>query len=250
MAGSSTSVESLHSDITSLIESAKKRFAENPFDEEAQKRLKALLDLQNIIKTQQLPPAQLAMVKDQLYKLARPSPPPVPTPPPVLQPPPPPPPPPQPTQVSMPLQAASLAALLSGFGQQHNAMSNTQVPMTQMPQMPQMPQMSQMPIPPPPPPQPFGNDAASLLASLRSVGLIGGPGNGLTIPPPPRPPSIPAVQPMNMNPAVFLGGMVPVPRSMIQTPPPPPPPPLQQQSQAGANNWRSIDVELKTTSLK
>ena len=217
MAGSPTSVETLHSDITSLIETAKKRFAENPFDEDGQKRLKALLDLQSIIQTQQLPPAQLAMVKDQLYKLANPSPPP----PPVSIPQP------LPVPVTMPLQTPNLAQLLAGT---LNQFANTPTPPASVPQLP--PQIVHPPLNPPHSQMSPMNDTAALLASLQSAGLLpslgGLNGLNLTQPPPPPPPVMP---------------QVPFFRSMAPTPQVPTPPPT-------ASKWRSIDVELKTTSLK
>ena len=211
MAGSPTSVETLHSDITSLIETAKKRFAENPFDEEGQKRLKALLDLQAIIQSQQLAPTQLAMVKDQLYKLANPSPPPPPVPMPQLP----------PAPVSMSSQqslAQLLAAQLQGL-----------VPTPPPAPIPQILQIIPQPTPPPPPMPPV-NDAASLFASLQSAGLLpgfGGLAGGFTLPPPPPPPQNSIL------------------RSIVPTPTVPTPP-----LAAAASKWKSIDVELKTASLK
>jgi len=213
MAGSPTSVETLHSDITSLIETAKKRFAENPFDEEGQKRLKALLDLQAIIQSQQLAPTQLAMVKDQLYKLANPSPPPPPVPMPQIP----------PVPVSMPSQQ-SLAQLLAA--QLQGLVPTPSAPISQIPQI--IPQPT-----PPPPPMPPVNDAASLFASLQSAGLLpgfGGLAGGFTLPPPPPLPVVPQ------------GSIL---RSIVPTPTVPTPPPA-----TAASKWKSIDVELKTTSLK
>lgn len=214
MAGSPTSVETLHSDITSLIETAKKRFAENPFDEEGQKRLKALLDLQAIIQSQQLAPTQLAMVKDQLYKLANPSPPPPPVPMPQLP----------PTPVSMPSQqslAQLLATQLQGL-----------VPTTPPAPIPQISQIIPQPTPPSPPVPPI-NDAASLFASLQSAGLLSGLGGlagGFTLPLPPPPPVVPQSS---------------ILRSIVPTPAVPTPPPA-----TAASKWKSIDVELNTASLK
>lgn len=227
MAGSPASVETLHSDITSLIETAKKRFAENPFDEEEQKRLKALLDLQGIIQTQQLPTAQLAMVKDQLYKLANPTPPlpqisvqPLPA-----------------APVSLPLQAPSLAHLFAG--QLNQFVPTPPAPISQIPQV--IPQ----PTPPPPPQQPTVptvGDAASLFASLQSAGLLPGLGigvgrgiAGLNLASPPS--KLPQTVIPQANPT-FLRSIVSTPAA--QTPPPPP----------AGSKWKSIDVELKTASLK
>lgn len=218
MAGSPTSVETLHSDITSLIETAKKRFAENPFDEEGQKRLKALLDLQAIIQSQQLPPTQLAMVKDQLYKLANPSPPPPPIPMPQLP--------------SAPVSMSSQQSLAQLLAAQLQGLVPTPPPAP----IPQIPQIIPQPTPPPPPPVPPVNDAASLFASLQSAGLLPGlsglPGGlpGFTLPHPPPPPVV--------TQGSILRSIVPVPT--VPTPPP----------AAATSKWKSIDVELKTVSLK
>ncbi|KAI5800311.1 hypothetical protein DFH27DRAFT_77666 [Peziza echinospora] len=221
LGGSPTSVETLHSDITSLIETAKKRFAENPWEEETQKRLQALLDLHKIIQTQQLPPAQLAMVKDQLYKLANPSPPPPPAP---------------PAPVSLPLQAANLAALLAGPLNQFSPPPQIQQPVTLAPHMPSLhlPQSTSS-MPPLPP----INNAASLFASLQSAGLLPGLGGagGIPLPPPPPPP------PQQLQ-QQYLRNVAPTQRN-IRTPPP-----HQRQQQQNLSNWRSIDVELNSASLK
>lgn len=69
----------LHRDIDNLIGTTRTEFAHNPMDPNIQQRLKALLDLKNILSTQQLPPDQLQLIRDQVSKLA-PQPAPVPTP--------------------------------------------------------------------------------------------------------------------------------------------------------------------------
>ncbi|PWW80438.1 hypothetical protein C7212DRAFT_356566 [Tuber magnatum] len=104
-----SSVDTLLGDISGLIEVSQKRFAEDPLNQEIQKRLKALLDLRAILQTQQLPPAQLALVREQERLSANIPPPPPPPPtglPPFLFPMPgssftPPPPPPIPPQIPM-----------------------------------------------------------------------------------------------------------------------------------------------------
>ncbi|MCJ1234159.1 hypothetical protein MMC14_002117 [Varicellaria rhodocarpa] len=76
---SSVDIESLHRDIEHLISAAKAEFASNIHDTAVQIRLKALLDLQSILTSQQLPPDQLQQIRDQVAQLsanARPVPPP------------------------------------------------------------------------------------------------------------------------------------------------------------------------------
>ncbi|KAK6523932.1 hypothetical protein TWF281_001894 [Arthrobotrys megalospora] len=62
--------DALLNDIRPLIATTQTRFAENPWDAEIQKRLKALLDLQTILSTQQLPTDQLSQIRDQLSRIA------------------------------------------------------------------------------------------------------------------------------------------------------------------------------------
>ncbi|EPS40770.1 hypothetical protein H072_5344 [Dactylellina haptotyla CBS 200.50] len=105
--------DALLSDIRPLIATTQARFAENPWDAEIQKRLKALLDLQTILSTQQLPTDQLSQIRDQLSRIAisvhvpaptAPQPPPIPAVPPVS------------SSPALPLgQTTNLAALLSKF---------------------------------------------------------------------------------------------------------------------------------------
>ncbi|KAL9120220.1 MAG: hypothetical protein Q9187_003222 [Circinaria calcarea] len=72
-------VDSLHRDIEILISTAKAEFASNIQDIAVQTRLKALLDLQSILRSQQLPPNQIQLIRDQVAQLSattRPAPPP------------------------------------------------------------------------------------------------------------------------------------------------------------------------------
>ena len=62
-----------------MISTAKAEFASNIQDIAVQTRLKALLDLQSILRSQQLPPNQIQLIRDQVAQLsatARPAPPP------------------------------------------------------------------------------------------------------------------------------------------------------------------------------
>ncbi|KAJ5136958.1 hypothetical protein N7448_005512 [Penicillium atrosanguineum] len=65
-------LESLNRDLEALIGSARNDFANSPFNPTSQQRLKALLDLQRILQSQQLPPDQLKTVRDQLATYAVP----------------------------------------------------------------------------------------------------------------------------------------------------------------------------------
>lgn len=81
---------SLHRDIDDLISTTKHEFAARHWDTQLQTKLKALLDLQAIMRSQQLPPNQIQAVRDQVSQLAQTPRPAVPTPslPPASMPPP------------------------------------------------------------------------------------------------------------------------------------------------------------------
>ena len=59
-------VFSLLQDIEILVITTKDQFARNPYDQPLQTRLKALLDLQTVLKTQQVPPQMLQAARDQI----------------------------------------------------------------------------------------------------------------------------------------------------------------------------------------
>ncbi|MCJ1385468.1 hypothetical protein MMC17_008591 [Xylographa soralifera] len=59
-------VFSLLQDIEILIITTKDQFARNPYDQPLQTRLKALLDLQTVLKTQQVPPQMLQAAREQI----------------------------------------------------------------------------------------------------------------------------------------------------------------------------------------
>ena len=65
-----TGLDSLHNDIESLIVTARTEFAANPYDTGIQTRLKALLDLQSILRSQQLPSDQIQQIRDQVASLS------------------------------------------------------------------------------------------------------------------------------------------------------------------------------------
>jgi pre-mRNA cleavage complex 2 protein Pcf11 len=63
-------MEKLLGDVEGLIAQSKENFARSPYDQGIQQKLKALLDLQTLLKTQQLPPSSLQAVKDQVAALS------------------------------------------------------------------------------------------------------------------------------------------------------------------------------------
>ncbi|KAL8869874.1 MAG: hypothetical protein Q9174_003942, partial [Haloplaca sp. 1 TL-2023] len=62
---------SLHRDIEDLISITKIEFADRHWDIQVQQKLKALLDLQSIMSSQQLPPHDFQAVRDQVTQLAQ-----------------------------------------------------------------------------------------------------------------------------------------------------------------------------------
>ncbi len=170
------SVDILNSDIANLIAASKVEFAQNPYDNSIQTRLKALLDLQSILQSQKLPPDQIALIKDQVTQLsiaAKPQPPPTPVPAPA------------PVAVSQsPAQQPTLASLLGGPGALAallaRASATSQVP-TPPPPQPVLPVRSPQPaystpqypvIPPPALPPAAVTDPNSLLEKLRAAGML------------------------------------------------------------------------------
>lgn len=73
LAGAQTGViskDSLGQDIQKLIDASKLEFAQNPHDHSVHQRLKALLDVQNLLQHQNLPQDQLVLIKNQVADLA------------------------------------------------------------------------------------------------------------------------------------------------------------------------------------
>ncbi|KAL8696912.1 MAG: hypothetical protein Q9224_002556 [Gallowayella concinna] len=68
-------LNALHRDIDSLIATTKVEFAARHWDTGLQTKLKALLDLQSIMRNQQLPPNQIQAIRDQVSQLAQSQPP-------------------------------------------------------------------------------------------------------------------------------------------------------------------------------
>jgi pre-mRNA cleavage complex 2 protein Pcf11 len=64
------SIDKLKDDIQQLIVVEKAEFAQDPLDTSKQTRLKALLDLQTIIQSQDMPQEQLMIIRDRVAELA------------------------------------------------------------------------------------------------------------------------------------------------------------------------------------
>ena len=153
---------------------SKADFAQNPWDSSIQTRLKALLDLQTILQSQELPPDQISLIKDQVTQLSQAS---QSTPKPQ----------PLPVHVShstvtstpAPVQQSSLSALL-GSGALAALMARQSVTPQPTPQPQAVPIRSpqptvQVPYQPPPsttPALPPTQDAGSLLERLRAAGIL------------------------------------------------------------------------------
>jgi pre-mRNA cleavage complex 2 protein Pcf11 len=204
--GQSTgSIDSLHNDIANLIATTRTEFATNPFDEGIRARLKALLDLQSILQSQQLPPDQLRLIKDQVAQL---------TPQPIITAPISTPIPPQPQQQQQqpPLQTmfppSALAALLAST-------ATTQQPTTPSLQLALPVSQSLNPYTQASSASTQGITSGenSLLASLRAAGMLPAP-SGNPAPPPLPPPPLPATQ---LPPS--LPFQIPFPLPHVSTPP-------------------------------
>lgn len=173
---------SLHRDIENLISTTKHEFAARHWDTQLQTKLKALLDLQSIMRSQQLPPNQIQAVRDQVSQLAqtsRPAPPlppasmplpnPVPTPVASTYPTAPPP----TSQPSADLQSLiSSNALADILASAARVKQSTPVP-SRPPDAPP-PHFSSQPTPqaPPNPVYTPSSNTTSLLANLQALGML------------------------------------------------------------------------------
>ncbi|KAK2793425.1 hypothetical protein FQN51_001250 [Onygenales sp. PD_10] len=175
----------LNRDIDNLIITARADFANTPLDPSIQQRLKALLDLQNILQQQKLPQDQLKLIRDQVSQLQpprQPTPPPAPRATPVMNPSVPPP---QPNLQAL-LNPSTIAELLKATA---NQQSRTPPP----PSIPSFLQQPQATSTPPPPPSATAPPLMEnpLIASLRARGLLPPP----TTSAPPTPPTLPFILP-------------------------------------------------------
>lgn len=167
-------MDPLHQDIEDLIVTTKREFASAPFDTSTQARLKALLDLQTILRTTVVSPMEMQQIRNQVAQLSLPRAPvvaPVLTPVPLAPTPYLAPPPPQQT----PQPTPDLQALLSS-----NALADILAKATKA-QQPSTPAYSQAPLPQPqiPPAQPYtpptpvpATGGSSLIESLRAAGML------------------------------------------------------------------------------
>ncbi|MCJ1470574.1 hypothetical protein MMC07_009220 [Pseudocyphellaria aurata] len=167
-------LESLHKDIADLITAARQDFAAKYWDSTIQGQLKALLDLQIILRNHQLPPDQIQQVRDQVTQLSAsrrqaaitstPAPvPPTPTaPPPVSN---------QPPDLQSLMSTDTLARILNAA---NLPMQQAQPP----PPTPPLPQNPPHPIQPPSshpsvnPTSAFAVDPGLLMEGLRAAGII------------------------------------------------------------------------------
>lgn len=204
------SIDALNDDIRRLITAFQAQIARTPHDPSIQTRLKALVDLQTILQTQNLPQDQLVLVKNQIADLAvtiRAPPLQTSTPTPV----------PHPVAVAPPpAPAAPKISLDSLFGPGTLATlmaRNSTTPQASTPHLPpatvavhtpppqraepQKPVVTQ-PVPPPPP-----SDPMALMNMLRQAGLLPAatPASGSTAASVPAPP-VPFPGPVNMPGAV------------------------------------------------
>jgi pre-mRNA cleavage complex 2 protein Pcf11 len=181
-------VEILNRDIANLITTSKTDFAQNPWDSSIQTRLKALLDLQTILSSQQLPPDQIALIKNQVAQLSEAAQsstpkvaPPQPTPPPApvaaAQPPA------QQPSLSSLLGPGALAALLARQSPAPQPAPPTQSAASIRSPPPQAQSAFNAPPATPSPSTPVP-DTGSLLERLRAAGILqgGAPSSTPTLP--------------------------------------------------------------------
>lgn len=193
------SVDALNNDIQQLIAASRAEFARNPHDPSIQTRLKALLDLQSILQTQNLPRDQLVLIKNRIAELAvtiRATPAQTPTPVPIapavaVAPPPSAPPAAPKVSIDSLLGSGALAALLA---------RSSATPQVSTPQPPPATMAIRSPPPQrvdlPKPAAPAPADALSLMDMLRKAGMIPPPSTGSasgSTPTPNHMPSMPSL---------------------------------------------------------
>ncbi|KAL9614124.1 MAG: hypothetical protein Q9167_001409 [Letrouitia subvulpina] len=185
-------LDSLLRDIESLVSKARNEFVASPYDTSVQNRLKALLDLQTILRSQQLPPDQMQAVRNQVTQLSQTpnpiahtpmpaavqapinSPAPVATPTSYTAPPQTPQP---PVDLNALLNSNNLTDLLASVAKAKERSSTPSVPVMGVHPPTQPTSVSQAPVNSVPAPS---SDTTSLLASLRAAGILT-PNTGMTI---------------------------------------------------------------------
>ncbi|KAI9894796.1 MAG: hypothetical protein M1814_000015 [Vezdaea aestivalis] len=218
-------IENLNRDIDRLIDRAQAEMAINPYSPEPQQRVKALIELREIVQTQQLPFDQLERIKEQVALISQgdqgqhPLPPArhdqlhtvYNLPPQNVAPPPP--------QPPLQFPPGALAALLSAGPRPTSAPPQTITPSL---------------IPPPTPTQTPAIAPTSLLDSLRAAGMLP-PTPGATVSQPGLPSNLPFPLPLGglpADPSVLAHGVL----GMLPT----------RLAMADSRNL----IELKSTSLK
>ncbi|KAI0974969.1 hypothetical protein F4678DRAFT_358210 [Xylaria arbuscula] len=221
------SIDALNDDIQRLTAALKAQLAQAPHDLIIQTKLKALMDLQTILQTQNLPQEQLVLVKNQIADLdVNMRAPPAQTSTPVSLP--------NPVAVAPPPVAVPKVSLDSLFGSGALAAimaRNSSTPQNSTPQPPPAP----VPIRSPPPqrvePQkaaPAPTDPMALLNMLRQAGML------------PTTPAISATPVPSMTPSTTLQFPLPLPGMAKSTLPTPP----------GTVESLTNDIVLKASSLK
>jgi pre-mRNA cleavage complex 2 protein Pcf11 len=216
---SEDSLVALNSDIENLINESKAEWSRNPHEVSFQTKLKALFDLQTILRSQKLPPDQISLIQNQVAQLKKapqstpmvqattaPLPTPVVAPPAPVQ---------QPTLSSL-LGPGALAALLAR--QSATPQLNAAVPATiRSPQ-----QIHTHPYQPPLPVVPAATpvpDPASLLGRLRAAGIL--PGLGATTTSTPVNPTIASLPPppfLNTPPSAARTPLAAIPNDVVLKP--------------------------------
>lgn len=169
------SIDALNDDIRKLTAAFQAQLAQNPHDTVIQTKFKALMDLQNILQTQNLPQEQLVLVKNQIAELAvNMRAPPAQTSTPVSLP--------NPVAVAPPPVAAPKVSLDSLFGSGALAAimaRSSATPQAPTPQPPAVPVPSRTPPPQKPEPQktapapaPAPTDPMALMNMLRQAGIL------------------------------------------------------------------------------
>ncbi|KAI1388753.1 uncharacterized protein F4822DRAFT_256144 [Hypoxylon trugodes] len=220
------STDALKDDIQKLIAASQAQSAHNPHDPSIQTRLKALVDLQNILQTQNLPQDQLVLVKNRIADLAVTirAPPaqnstPIPTSQPVAVAPPP-----APAPAPAPASKISLDSLLGAGALAAIMARNSTTPKASTPYPP--PAAAPVPTPPPqrvepqkpavtqPVPTP-ASDPLALMNMLRQAGLLPAttPASSSAAIPPKPTPSLPFPMPFNI-PSALMGNQPPRPPTL------------------------------------
>ncbi|KAI0113777.1 hypothetical protein GGR51DRAFT_506676 [Nemania sp. FL0031] len=222
------SIDALNDDIQRLTAAFKARLAQTPHDPIIQTKFKALMDLQTILQTQNLPQEQLVLVKNQIAELAvNMRAPPAQTSTPVSLP--------NPVAVAPPLVAAPKVSLDSLFGSGALAAimaRNSAIAQVPTPQPPAAPVPIRSPPPQrvePPKVSSTSADPMALMNMLRQAGML-----------PPATPAAGATPVPSATPLTTLPFPLPLPTVAKNIQPPPP----------GTIESLTSDIMLKASSLK